>query len=263
MYERPEVPELQFTDAEGEPIPYGDRWGAGGPPEATYSRTRHPERFAPLIDHARALVDYLASTYDVDVTVTEGLPADAPVALARYEHGQVAVARTTSVVPRNSLAAPLHLAETTFPTVVLAVGAAGAERAPACGCDACDESLEGCIEELEHLVLAVADGRFQERYTWTDGIETSFAGAWGGQASRTPRQAASKESIEALKHGQRARHGERWQPWTRLEDLDRDPSPLGHERSRPRRIVDEDRVLRLLKERAARGFGRHRGTRSA
>ena len=37
------------------------------PPEDTYSVTRHPERFAPLLEVARALREYLVATYDVTV----------------------------------------------------------------------------------------------------------------------------------------------------------------------------------------------------
>ena len=218
MYVRPELPALVFVDSAGEPIPYGTRWGMDGPPERTYSRTRHPERFEPLIAVARALVDHLEATYDVDVETTEGLPDDAPETIRDFEHGQVRVVRTTTVVPRHGLCAPLVIAETTFPSVVVAMGAAGLERAPACGCDACDEPLDQAAELLENLVFAVAKGRFQERYSWSDGIEISVGGEEGASWSRTPRHAADKERVDALKQSQRLRHGERWMPWPARRD---------------------------------------------
>lgn len=213
MYERPQLPHLVFTDADGVTIPYGDRWSADGPPERTYSRTRHPERFAPLADVARALVAHLEATYDVDVDVADGLPTDAPGALHRYQHGEVRVVRTTTIVPRHSTGAPLVISETSFPTVVVAMGAAGLESAPTCACDACDESLEAAATGLENLVFAVAEGRYQERYTWTEGIEISIVGGDSSRMSREPRPAAKKERIDALKQSQRERHGERWMPW--------------------------------------------------
>ena len=218
MYLRPELPALEFVDAHGDPIPYGRRWDHGAPPESTYSLTRHPERFEPLVGVARALIAFLERTYAVDVVTVDGLPDDAPEALRRYEHGQVKVVRTTTLTPRHELCAPLVIAETTFPTVVVVAGAAGLERAPQCGCDACDEDLDTCAEELEQLVFAVANGRYQEAYSWTDGIQRTYAGEWGGRSSTTPRHAASKEEIEAVRMSQRERHGERWLPWPPRHD---------------------------------------------
>lgn len=209
---------MVFVDAAGEPIPYGDRWGVDGPPERTYSRTRHPERFEPLIAVSRALVDHLDATYDVDVEVSDGLPDDAPETIREFEHGQVRVVRTTTVVPRHGLCAPLVIAETSFPSVLVAMGAAGLERAPACGCDACDESLENSAEELENLIFAVANGRYQERYSWTEGIEIVVGADEGARWSRTPRHAADKDRVDALKQSQRLRHGERWMPWPARRD---------------------------------------------
>lgn len=218
MYLRPELPSLEFRDAQGDPIPYGNRWDQGAPPDSTYSLTRHPERFEPLIGVARALVAFLERTYAVDVVTVEGLPEDAPEPLRRYEHGQVRVVRTTTLTPRHELCAPLVIAETTFPTVVVVAGAGGLERAPQCGCDACDEDIEACAEELEQLVFAVANGRYQEVYSWAEGIQRSYAGDWGGRSSTTPRHAASKEEIEAVRVSQRERHGERWLPWPPRHD---------------------------------------------
>ncbi|WP_296667906.1 DUF6226 family protein, partial [Demequina sp.] len=213
MYVRPPLPELAFTDSDGKAIHYGSRWGDAGPPERTYSLTRHPERFAPLVDVANALIEHLASTYDVDVHTTEGLPDGAPDALRRYEHGQVRIARATTFVPRHEMSAPLVIAETTFPSVVVAMGAVGLESSPPCGCDACDEAIEFCAEELENLVFSVVEGRYQERYSWTEGIQVSLAGSWGARSNTTPRSAANKEDLEAVKQSQRERHGARWMPW--------------------------------------------------
>ncbi len=218
MYVRPELPALVFVDSAGEPIPYGDRWGDDGPPERTYSRTRHPERFEPLIGVSRALVDHLAATYDVDVEISDGLPDDAPGTIREFEHGQIHVVRTTTVIPRHGLCAPLVVAETTFPSVVVAMGAVGIERAPSCGCDACDESLTDAAAQLEHLVFTVANGGYQERYSWSEGIEIITAGDGGAGYSRVPRHAADKERVEALKQSQRLRHGERWMPWPARRD---------------------------------------------
>ncbi len=228
VYERPELPELVFTDPEGNAIPYGHRWGADGAPKRTYSLTRHPERFAPLADVADALIEHLERTYDVDVRYTEGLPEDAPDTVRSAEQGQVRIARAATLMPRHDGCAPLVIAETTFPSIVVAMGAAGEARAPACGCDACDESLEDSAELLERLVFSVVEGRFQERYSWTDGIEITMGDLGGASYSREPRHVADKERVEALKQSQRERHGRRWMPWPpRRDDADGtwDPEP--------------------------------------
>ncbi len=124
LYERPTVESATFVDDDGADISYGRRWGMGHPPEDTYSVTRHPARFAPLLDVSRALVTHITKAYEVDVVSS---------------HEPLAVTRLT---PRNPEAAPLVIIETAFPQVEVRAGAAGLERFPQCGCDACDEDLE-------------------------------------------------------------------------------------------------------------------------
>src|SRR5690625_1937716 len=78
-YVRPSVESVEFRDDDGNIIDYGNRWASRGgtPPGDSYSVDDHPERFAPLHIVAAALIDYLASTYEVDVEeghhVTDGL----------------------------------------------------------------------------------------------------------------------------------------------------------------------------------------------
>ena len=64
-YLRPSVAAATFLDADGRPIPYGERWGSGMPPEQLYSVTTHPERFAPLHEVAAALIEHLVAAFDV------------------------------------------------------------------------------------------------------------------------------------------------------------------------------------------------------
>src|SRR5690625_4141229 len=68
-YVRPSVESVEFRDDDGNIIDYGNRWASRGgiPPEDSYSVDGHPERFAPLHTIAAALIDYLVSTYEVDV----------------------------------------------------------------------------------------------------------------------------------------------------------------------------------------------------
>jgi len=163
------------------PIPYGERWGMDSPPEETYSVVSHPERFAPLLEVAKALRAHLLETYDVT------------------EDGD-------RLTPADLAAAPLEIELTDFPGVRVRAGFAGSMGAPGCGCDACDEGLEESAEELERYVFAVVAGRYQERLDgkWVT-IET-----WdeqGSGRSEGSRNNYSKDVIAALR-----RHGT-WKPW--------------------------------------------------
>lgn len=42
-YQRPILPKDMYYDEQGEPIPYGKRWGGESPPEDSYSRTSNLE----------------------------------------------------------------------------------------------------------------------------------------------------------------------------------------------------------------------------
>jgi hypothetical protein len=128
--------------------PYGSRWAAAdGPPEDAYSRTSHPERFAPLHAVADALVAHLAATHEV--TVVEGPDP----ALADPHPDAV---RTIRLTPRDGTGRTLVLEWTSFPGVLLHSGRRMAEAFPPCGCDACDDRWEEVADSLEEAVLLAA-----------------------------------------------------------------------------------------------------------
>ncbi len=66
-YVRPPIVIDEFLDDDGSVIPYGNRWldNDRDGPEDTYSVTKHPERFQPLVDVAHAIIDHLVAMYDV------------------------------------------------------------------------------------------------------------------------------------------------------------------------------------------------------
>ena len=66
-YVRPEIQSAVYRDETGAIVTYGSRWGGENPPAETYSVVTHPERFEPLLAVAEALVEYLASTFEVAV----------------------------------------------------------------------------------------------------------------------------------------------------------------------------------------------------
>jgi hypothetical protein len=123
------------------------RWGPDGPPQEAYSRVTDPERFAPLVDAADALVADLVATYDV---VAEPVTVEGAL-------------RAVRLTPRTG--APLTVGVTEFPSVAIARGHWGSGAIPQCGCDACDEDAASAIEALRELVTETVAGEFSETLT--------------------------------------------------------------------------------------------------
>jgi hypothetical protein len=115
------------------------RWGSEGPPDEAYSRVTDPERFAPLVPAADALVERLVATYAVELERA-----------------------TRAVRLQPALGAPLTVGITDFPGVVLRFGHWCGTHQPMCGCDACDETPDEAIEEMTDVVRAVVEGHFTE-----------------------------------------------------------------------------------------------------
>ncbi len=157
-YVRPAIPAQEYRDAEGNVIPYGDRWGGGSPPDDTYSVVTHPERFQPLHDIARALIAYLERTYDVTVSEDPALLADLPERLVK-------ATAAVRLAPANPDSAPITVVFTDMPGIVVMAGVLLVETLPPCGCDACDESWATAADDLEWLVMAVVEGGFTEGVT--------------------------------------------------------------------------------------------------
>jgi hypothetical protein len=174
-YVRPLLPEGAYYSEDGVPIPYGRRWGDGGPDPDSYSVDSHPERFAGLHIVARALIDHLAAVYDVEVHEDPGHAAELLME-ARD------VLQTVKVTPRRSGAAPLTFVLTEYPGVVVHAGELHDFSFPVCGCDACDETAETTADRMEMLVLTVAAGGYSERYPvgrrrWSEYALTAFDGS--------------------------------------------------------------------------------------
>jgi hypothetical protein len=134
----------------------GGRWGPDGPPPDAYSRVTNPQRFAPVVDAADALVVRLVERYEVTAQ-------DVPVATLPESSlpGVPRLVRAVRLLPRAG--ACLVVAITDFPGVRLWFGHWASSHAPTCGCDACDEDAQDAIEELTRTVADVVAGRFRER----------------------------------------------------------------------------------------------------
>ncbi|WP_147640417.1 DUF6226 family protein [Nesterenkonia massiliensis] len=208
-YHRPRLPDLDYPDPAGQPIRYGHRWD-GQPPEDSYSVSTHPERFAPLHQVADALLEHLTSTYDVHLEQDSWFTREKP--------GEgTSTHRELRLTPSSPMSAPLRLAWTDFPGVVVQAGLVARlveqqQLFPVCGCDACDDDLEHLVQELEELVLAVAEGRFHERLL-TNGWQWSLTTADGSGRSSESAEGLSADIRRAATQTLSALPDGRWQPW--------------------------------------------------
>jgi hypothetical protein len=175
------------------------------PPEA-YSRATHPERFRPLHRLALDLLEDLDTEYAVSRTEAfEPAPGT-----ATFEHARPPVTLT----PATPAAAPVAIAFTPFPGLIVRFGRWLVEPFPSCGCDACGKTANGEGARLEALVHAVVAGRFREelvipwlgdgRLAWSFG-DAGAAGRGSGW-SRLPRAHA----VALRGRGPRI---VQWSPW--------------------------------------------------
>lgn len=209
-YERPALPMGVYVDEGGAPVEYGHRWGVNGPPEEAYSRTTNLDRFAGLHTVAHALIDWLRSTFDVEVETGPQvvadllLPPDDPIHSVR-------------LTPRSTESAPLTFVLTSFPGVYLHAGVLHDFHFPVCGCDACDDDVRSLAEELEWTVRMVVTGHYGESVNpqasgWLGyRLEEPGARTNSGQ-SRTDELPV--ERLEGARHLVPAEGP--WQPWPAL-----------------------------------------------
>jgi hypothetical protein len=207
-YVRPALPEATYYFDDGAPIPYGRRWGDGGPDSESYSVESHLERFAGLHLVASALIAHLAATYDVEVHEDQAHAAE-PLMEARD------VLEAVKVTPRSAGAAPLTFVLTGYPGVVVHAGVLHDFTFPVCGCDACDETVRTTADRLEMLVLSVAAGGFAERYPvgrrrWSEYALTAFDGS-GSESGKSEPVAAADRLREAEIRLRGVPGG--WNPW--------------------------------------------------
>ena len=93
----------------------GDPWGAEGPPLEAYSRVTNPERFASLHDVAAELLDRLEIEFDAERAEGYGLDPE-------LEEGYKLARPSVTLVPRDVGAAPIVVAFSAFPGVLVHFG---------------------------------------------------------------------------------------------------------------------------------------------
>jgi hypothetical protein len=126
-----------------------------------YSQVTDPGRYTVLHEAAERLLDELTTRYTVERRETTE-PLDATGDRVR----------TVRLIPHTPAAAPLAVAFTGFPGVVLRLGRWYQESLPACGCDACDERPQDLIAEMRLQVGALVEGGLWER------VRRGMTGSW-------------------------------------------------------------------------------------
>lgn len=144
------------------------------PPPEAYGRVTDPQRYRVLHVEARNLVERLAQRYTIERR--EGLDLD-----DELTRGTVAES-VVRLVPSPAGAAPLTIAFTRFPGLVVRFGRWHIEAYPACGCDACAEDPTDLVGLLLARVETVVAGGFSEGVTaggrpW---LTHEFAGVGSG-----------------------------------------------------------------------------------
>jgi hypothetical protein len=183
----------------------GNRWGAAGPPLEAYSRVTDPERFGSLHRVAAELLDRLEREFVAERAEGYGLDPE-------LEQGIKPARPSVNLVPRDAGAAPIVIAFSDFPGIVVRFGRWCTAAFPTCGCDACDETAESEIERLKSMIDNLTAGRFREA------IRFSPEGTpWQEWEFGSDRGRCAKSRLEPDRARQLVAAGERslyeWGPW--------------------------------------------------
>ena len=128
--------------------------------DSAYGRLTNLERFRPLHPAMLEIIRQLEEQFEVDRAEGYGLDEELVRGLDRADFG---LARPdVKLIPSSPDAAPIVVTFTAFPGLYVRFGRWYTEAFPSCGCDACDESAEYEIEQLEERVDDVTAGRFRE-----------------------------------------------------------------------------------------------------
>lgn len=183
------------------------RWGREGPPPEAYSRITDPGRFQPLHGAALDRLEQLQHEFAVERTEQCGLDLELETAeLSRP---------TVRLAPTDPASAPIVVAFTAFPGLVVRCGRWFIDRFPVCGCDACAETAQGEVQRLGDLIDDVTQGRFRESISLP-----IIGGAWyayelslrSGGVSRGRSRLKRPHARARLGGGRRSFD---WAPWLR------------------------------------------------
>jgi len=191
------------------------------PPPEAYSRVTDPERFRPVHGHALDLLARLEAAYDVTASAAFEL---LPGAMQPFAHARPPVTLTPAVPG----AAPLSVAFTTFPSLLVRAGRWYGTSFPICACDACGGGAAEEVWRLDELVGNVVAGHFEEEVRLPIFGEARLSYAFGPRSPREGSRAAGwgaipRELARTLVGGGIRRV--EWQPWPRRSLQATDSAP--------------------------------------
>lgn len=178
-------------------------------PTDAYSRVTNPERFRALVVHALAVFERLRTACDVtELASFEPLPG----VIAPFEHARPPI----TLVPAVSNAAPLGIAFTPFPGVIVRYGRWHAMPFPTCGCDACNETADAEAARFDSLTRRVVAGQLTEelripRLFGDARLSHRLGGGDDGFGCDEGWTTIQRTAARALRGG--APHVARWQAW--------------------------------------------------
>jgi len=175
-----------------------------GPSPDSYSRVTDAARFLGLHRIALERIQQLESRFRARRTE----PYDQDPDLSQAPSARA----TVRLEPTDASAAPITVAFTTFPGILVRAGQWTMQAFPACGCDACAETMDGESQRFLELIDAVVAGRFRESITipWFGAAKQEWRlwsphGSSGGGGSLERSRAR-----ELVNGGARSRD---WKPW--------------------------------------------------
>ena len=169
------------------------------------TRVTDPQRYGVLHAAAESLLEELTEYYTVERRETKE-----PLTPGSDE----LLVRTVRLIPRTPAAAPLSVAFTDFPSVILRLGRWYQQSLPSCGCDACDEEPAALVAELRVQAAALVEGGLWEhvrRRLTTSWLEARLIGPDFQASQQAPLDAGAARA--ARREGFAA--AVQWAPWPR------------------------------------------------
>src|SRR3954469_23242764 len=135
------------------------------------ARASDAARFVVLQDAAEALLDDLSRRFLVEWR--EGKEAGADGGREGKEPvSDGSTVRWVRLIPRTPVAAPLAVAFTDGPGVVLRLGRWFRQSLPGCACDTCAEQPDDLVRQLRGRATALVEGGLWER------VRRGLSGSW-------------------------------------------------------------------------------------
>ena len=127
-----------------------------------------------------------------------------------------------TLTPLRTAEAPIAIAFTTFPSLLVRCGRWFVDGFPSCGCDACADTAEGEGERLNALLGDVVAGRFREELVIPFFGRTTLRWAFGDASCGHRRESYAAFTRKEARMLRDAPSGKvPWQPWSRRADGER------------------------------------------